>query len=162
MVTNFSFTNGKIDSAGNASFDSAIAFNGTNSGLGNNIAGTLTVTGNTITNSFYSGLDIQSDNGRCDQRRGLEQHHHGHHQGSGINFVGTNNDSTVFKVENATFDQNNRVEHWRHRIQFSISGSNASGPGAVAGIPETSTMLISITNNSITVKATATQAIRGE
>jgi len=159
LVTNFSFTNGKIDSAGNASFDSAIAFNGTNSGLGNNIAGTLTVTGNTITNSFYSGLDIQSDNGDVTNAVVSNNTITGTTQGSGINFVGTNNASTVFKVENATVNQNNVSNTGGTGIQFSISGSNASGPGAVAGVPGDPTKLISITNNSVTVKPTATQAI---
>src|ERR1043166_6325598 len=154
-VTNFTFTNGKIDSAGNASFDSAIAFNGNGSGLGNNIAGTLTITGNTLTNSFYSGVDVQSDNGTVTNANISNNTITNTNQGLGTNFNGQNSASTVFNLQNATINQNNLSGIGATGIQAQCSSSNTGGPGASCGTPGDGTKLISITNNSVLLTAAA-------
>ena len=157
LVTNFTFTNGTINNAGNFGQESAIAFNGNGSLLGNNIAGTLTVTGNSFTNPFYSGLDVQSDNGTVSNAN-VSNNTVTNPGFSGINFVGTNNASTVFNLTRATVNQNNVLGSGGNGIQFSISASNATGPGATAGTPGTAD-IISITNNSVSLDGTGTQAI---
>jgi len=157
-VTNFTFTNGKIDNSGNAGFESNIAFNGTGSQAGNNIAGTLTVTGNTLTNAFYSALDIQSDNGTVTNAN-ISDNTITNTGGLGINISGVNNASTVFNLNNATINQNNITQVGGTGIQAQCSASNVTGPGAVCGTPGDPTKLISITNNTVLPKTTATQAI---
>ncbi|TPJ79051.1 right-handed parallel beta-helix repeat-containing protein [Mesorhizobium sp. B2-6-2] len=167
QVVNFSFTNGTIANAGNAGFESAIAFNGSGSGLGNNIAGTLTVTGNTFTNAFYSGLDVQSDNGTVTNAN-ISNNTITNPGFSGVNLVGTGNASTVFNLNNATIANNNISGSGGNGIQVSVGNANASGPGAHAGFVTFDGLgrpisdpshIISITGNAITLDATGTQAI---
>jgi hypothetical protein len=157
-VTNFSFVNGSISGAGNASFESAIAFNGSGSGVGNNIAGTVTVTGNTFTNPFYSGLDVQSNDGTVTNAN-VSNNTITNPGFSGVNLVGTGTSATSFNLQNATINQNNVPSTGGNGIQISIGNSNTTGPGAVAGVPGDATKLISITNNSVTVDDAGTQAI---
>lgn len=167
QVTNFSFTNGTIANAGNAGFESAIAFNGSGSGLGNNINGTLTVTGNTFTNAFYSGLDVQSDNGTVTNAN-ISNNTISNPGFSGINLVGTGNASTAFNLNNATIANNTISSSGGNGIQVSIGNSNASGPGAHAGFVTFDGLgrpisdpshIISITGNAVTLDATGTNAI---
>jgi VCBS repeat-containing protein len=170
-VTNFSYTNGTIAGAGNSSFDSAIAFNGSNSGLGNNIAGTLTVTGNTFTNPFYSALDVQSDNGTVTSAN-LSNNTITNPGFSGINLVGIGSATTAFSLNDATINQNNITSSGGNGIQVSIGNGNtgASGAAAVAhagfvtidgsGRPVSDpSNIISITSNLITIDDVGTQAI---
>ena len=140
-------------------FQSAIAFNGSLSGLGNNINGTLTVTGNTFTNPHYSGLDVQSDNGTVTSAN-VSNNTVTNPGFSGINFVGTGNASTAFNVNGATINQNNISGSGGNGIQVSISNASTTGPGATAGIPNDASNRINITNNSVTsIDSTGTQAI---
>jgi Bacterial Ig domain len=158
-VTNFTFTNGKIDSTGNANFDSCISFNGNGTGLGNNIAGTLTITGNTLTNAYYSGVDVQGDNGTVTNANISNNTITNTTVGVGINFNGQNNASTAFNLQNATINQNNISGIAGTGIQAQCSSSNLTGPGASCGTPGDGTKLISITNNSVLLQPTATQGI---
>ena len=63
-VVNFSFINGTIDNSGTGltAQDSNIGFNLPTSGSAN-IAGTLTVSGSTLDNSFYHGVTVRQDRG---------------------------------------------------------------------------------------------------
>ncbi len=160
-VNGFSFTNGRIVNAGTAgtsgSLQSAIAFDGSGSELGNNIAGTLTVTGNTFTSPHYAGLDVQSDNGTVTSAN-VSNNTITSPGFSGINFATTGNASTTFNLDAATINQNNISGSGGNGIQVSISNANASGPGATAGL--NSSNRINITNNSVTSLASGgTQAI---
>ena len=58
LVTDFSFINGSIDGSGTAVDDSNIAFNTTAAGTEKNLEGTVTITGNSLTNARYHGIDI--------------------------------------------------------------------------------------------------------
>jgi len=51
-VTNFTFTNGTIDTTGAGTDQSNIAFNTAVAGTENNVSGTLTITGNSLLNSY--------------------------------------------------------------------------------------------------------------
>jgi hypothetical protein len=157
-VTNFAFTNGTISNAGNAGFESAIAFNGTGTGIGNNIAGTLTVTGNSFVNPFYSGLDVQSSDGTVTSANVSNNTitNPGLH---GINVIGSGTATTVFNLDSATIDRNNISSAGGAGIQIAIGNSALAGPGATAGIPNDAANRIAITNNSIAVDATGTNAI---
>ncbi len=159
-VTNFAFTNGTIANAGNASFKSAIGFNGgaVSPGFGNNINGTLTVTGNTFTNPFYSAVEIQSDNGTVTVAD-ISNNTITNPGFGGINLVGIGNVTTSFNLNRATINQNNITSAGGTGIQVSIGNSNTYGPGATAGSLATGSDIISITNNSISIDPTGANAI---
>jgi Bacterial Ig domain/Bacterial cadherin-like domain len=158
-VTNFAFTNGTVTNAGNANPESAIAFdNGGGVGVGNNIAGALTITGNTFTNPFYSGLDVQSDNGVVTAAN-VSNNVISNPGFSGVNFVGDGNGSTSFTLDKATIDQNNISSSGGNGVQITGGNGSGSGPGGTFGIPGDATNVIAITNNSVELDATGTQAI---
>jgi hypothetical protein len=181
-VTNFTFTNGTILNAGDASVgagqsahDSAIAFNGTNTGVGNNIAGTLTVTGNIITNAFYAGLDVESDAGTVTSAN-VSNNTITNPGFSGVTFSTTGTPTTAFSLNDADINNNNISSSGGNGIQISMGNGNvaASGAAAVAhagfvtidgaGRPVSdASHIISITGNLITldngVGSNATQAI---
>ena len=157
LVTNFSFTNGTINNSGNAQFESNISFNGLGitPQFGNNISGTLTVTGSTLTNAFESGLEIQSDNGAVTNANIsgntiTSSTNSANSHGDGIKLVGIGNTSTRFNLNNATI-ANNDISNFPSGagIQVNISNANTAGPGATAGIPNDSSNIITITGNTI-------------
>jgi Bacterial Ig domain/Calx-beta domain/Bacterial cadherin-like domain len=169
QVTNFTFTNGTIDDAGDAPFESAIGFNGVgvSPGLGANINGTLTVTGSVFNNVFYSGVDLQANNGAV-VNANISNNTFTNPGFSGVNFVGTGNASTAFNLENATIANNTITSTGSAGIQVIIGNSNTSGPGAHAGFVTIDGLgrpvsdpsnVISITGNAISVDDTGTQAI---
>ncbi|MBO9622562.1 MAG: hypothetical protein J7500_07600 [Sphingomonas sp.] len=64
-VTNFAFTNGTINNSGistSTAGTSNIAFNDVSTGI-NNLDGTVTVTGSTLTNAYNSGIQIYNESG---------------------------------------------------------------------------------------------------
>jgi uncharacterized repeat protein (TIGR01451 family) len=164
-VTNFSFTNGTVNKSGSQNFDANIAFNTTNfSGAqtqnGNNINGTLTVTDSVLSNGFAAGLDIQSDNGTLTNANVSNNAVSNPDVGTAaISFVGTGNATTSFSLLNATINHNTVTNAASGGIQVSIGNSNASGPGATAGIPNDPAHVIAITNNAVSLKTTGTNAI---
>ncbi|HET6977403.1 MAG TPA: Ig-like domain-containing protein [Pyrinomonadaceae bacterium] len=169
QVTNFTFTNGTIVDAGDASFESAIGFNGigVSPGLGQNLNGTLTVTGSVFTNPFYSGVDLQSNNGTV-VNANVSNNTFTNPGFSGVNFVGTGNTSTAFNLDHATIANNNITSTGGAGIQVNIGNSTPSGPGAHAGLVTIDGLgrpvsdpshVISITANAISVDDTGTQAI---
>src|SRR5262249_21671995 len=64
-VTNFSFTNGTIDNTGtgHAVDSSNIGFNTVLGGTTANVSGAVTITGNSLSTSYYHGIDIQNYSG---------------------------------------------------------------------------------------------------
>jgi uncharacterized repeat protein (TIGR01451 family) len=159
QVTNFSLTNSTVNAAGNALEESAVAFN-TSKTTANNIAGTLVVTGNTITNSFYSGLDVQAGDGTVTNADVSNNVITTTANGFGINFVGTcTAANTCFRLDNADINQNSISGVRAAGIQVQVS-SNGAGTGVPhAGLPGDASKRIRITNNSILPLTTGTQAI---
>ncbi|HEY0111360.1 MAG TPA: Ig-like domain-containing protein [Fibrella sp.] len=164
-VTNFSITNSTITDAGDAVVgtgqqlsESAIAFNGTNTGFGNNLSGILTVTGNTITNPYSSGVDVRSDQGTVSLAT-ISSNTITNPGFSGVNFACTGNASTTFSLTKATINLNTISGSGGNGIQVDVSNANATGPGATAGVVGNPTNIISITGNQVTLDATGTQAI---
>jgi hypothetical protein len=168
-VTNFTFKNGTINNSGTAAVagdaDANIAFNSTSftgaqTKNGNNINGTLTITGNVLSNGFSAGLDIQSDAGTVTNANVSNNTVSNPGAGTaGLSFVGTGNASTSFSLDNATINQNTVTNGASGGIQISISNNTATGPRATAGIPGNSADIIAITNNSVSLKTTGTNAI---
>jgi YVTN family beta-propeller protein len=181
-VTNFVYTNGTITNAGDASVgggqsahESALAFNGTNTGVGNNIAGALTVTGNTITNAFYAGLNVESDAGTVTSAN-ISNNTITNPGFSGVNFSTTGTATTAFSLNDADINNNNISGSGGNGIQISMGNGNGAASGAAAvthagfvtidgaGRPVSdASHIISITGNLITLDngagTNATQAI---
>ncbi|MDQ1590318.1 MAG: large repetitive protein [Pyrinomonadaceae bacterium] len=158
QVTNFTFTNSTVDNPGDANEESCLAFN-TSKTTANNIAGTLTITGNTLTNCFYSGVDVQSGDGTVTNANVSNNTITTTDNGQGINFVGVGTATTVFKLENATINQNNISGTRAAGIQVQVDSGSGAGMTGTAGVPGDATKLISITNNSIRIAPNSTQAI---
>ena len=127
---------GSEDADANIAFNST-SFTGAQTQNGNNISGTLTITNSVLSNGFSAGLDIQSDAGTVTNANVSNNTVMNPGTGTaGISFVGTGNASTSFSLDNATINQNTVTNAASGGIQISIGNSNATGPGATAGIPE--------------------------
>ena len=95
-VTNFTFTNGTIDTCGTAIPHSNISFN--TSAIANNISGVITITGNSLLNAYYSGVDIQSGDGTISDM--------------------TISNNTVTSSTSSASSLRHRNQHRRHRQQL--------------------------------------------
>jgi hypothetical protein len=160
-VTNFALTNSTVNNSGNALLESNIAFNGSGAQTGNSISGTLTITGNTLTNAFYSGVDIQGDSGtitnaNISNNTITSSTVAANTHGSGIDIAGTGNASTAFGIDKASIN-NNVITNFPSGdgINFSVGNANASGPQAHAGTIGSATNVITINNNTIHGQSTA-------
>ncbi|HLJ47147.1 MAG TPA: hypothetical protein VKU01_14115, partial [Bryobacteraceae bacterium] len=157
QVVNFSFINGTINSNGtHANTDSSnIAFNTAVTGTENNVSGTVTITGSTLTNAFWHGVDIQNFNGTLsnvnisgntltsstDVTLSL---------GSGIRLQAIGSATTAANITAAQL-QNNIITYFPSGAGILAQGgnSNTSGPSGNIGIPGNGAALISITGNQI-------------
>ncbi|MDL2718597.1 MAG: putative Ig domain-containing protein [Acidobacteriota bacterium] len=159
-VTNFSFVNGTINNSGTSgtlgggNTYSNIGFNA-NPATAKNLEGTLTVTGSTLTNAWFGGVDVQAGDGTLasatiSNNTITSPTTAATSQGQGINFVGVGNASTTLSLTKATI-ANNTIRNFPSGagIQVNLSNANASGPGTTAGIPGDATNIISITGNDI-------------
>jgi hypothetical protein len=158
-VTNFSFVNGTVNNSGNSDFESNIAFNGfiaspPSIGTGSNIAGTLTVTGSTLNNAYYGGVDVQANNGTVSNatitgNTFTSPTTDATSKGYAVNFVGTGTGSSTFNLTKATI-ANNTIRNFPSGggIQVNTGNVSTTGTGATAGTPGTAN-IISITGNSI-------------
>lgn len=155
-VTNFTYNNGTITGAGNAGTESAIAFN-QNPTTANNIDGTLTIDKNIFTNAFYSGVDVQSGDGTVTNAT-ITNNTITNPGFSGVNFAGTGSVATVFNLTKALIDNNTITGSGGNGVQINI-GNNAGGTGAIAGIAGDASNKISITNNTVSLDTTGTNAI---
>ena len=169
-VTNFSFTNGAINDAGNGGVESAIAFNGEGVavGFGDNLNGTLTVTGSTFLNSFHAALDVRGDEGTITSAN-ITGNIITNPGSSGINFDGTGDNDSVFNLNDATIAGNVITGSGGSGIAIAIENLTGGGPGPHAGFVTHEATgpkpfsdpanQISITGNTISLDPTGTNAI---
>ncbi len=157
QVTNFTFTNGTIDNSGTdlAAERSNIAFNDTAAGTENNLSGTVTITGNTLTNAYYHGVDIFNFNGTIadatiSSNTITSTSSTATSKGSGIRFVAFGSATTVANVTKATI-ANNVVSNFPSAtgIQAQGGNGNAAGPAGVFGTSGSATNVIAITGNRV-------------
>jgi hypothetical protein len=168
-VQNFSFVNGTINNSGtgnNTTFRySNIAFNKgeTAPTVGNekNISGTLTVTGSTLTNSFFHGVVVFQFDGtltdiNISNNTFTSSTSQATSKGQGIKLVGFGSASTVAKFNKATIN-NNHINNFPSDAGILIQGGNATSAAAPAGVygSDISTNAIKITNNVITGQSAA-------
>jgi hypothetical protein len=163
QVTNFSFVNGSIDNSGTggAADESNIAFNTAVSGAENNVSGTLTITGNSLTNSLWHGVDIQGfsgtlGNANISGNTITSATTTAASKGSGIRLQALGSASTVASVTKATI-ANNVITNFPSGAGILAQGgnANAAGPAATFGVAGSGTNVIAITGNQIAGQSSA-------
>ena len=171
QVVNFSFTNGSIANSGTGggTNDSNIALNAGQEVVGatnQNVSGTLTITGNTLTNAQFHGLDIYNFNGTLTtatisnnviQSSALAALS----QGSGIRLIADSSTTTAAHVTQATLS-NNQIRNFPQGAGILMqANSSIGGPAANLGTAGSLTNLISVTGNLISGDATDPMATQG-
>ena len=161
-VTNFSFTNGSIDNSGTAGGvdDSNIAFNTNSGGTENNLSGTVTITGNSLTNAIYHGIDIFNYNGtisnlNVSNNTITSTTSTTTSKGTGIRLTAFGSATTVANVTTATI-ASNTISNFPSGAGISAQSgnANAAGPAGTFGTPSTGNV-IAITSNQIAGQSAA-------
>jgi len=156
-TTNFSFTNGRIDNSGTGlgAETSNIGFNTTAAGTENNLSGTVTITGNTLTSAYYHGIDIFDFNGAIASatitgNTITSTTSTTTSKGSGIRLVAFGSAGTVANVTKALVD-NNAISNFPSANGILASGGNgnAAGSPGTFGTVGSGTNVIAITNNTL-------------
>ena len=162
-VTNFTLTNSTINNSGDgvggsdATLESNIGFNhsASGNGLGNNISGALTITGNTLTNAWYSGVDLEGSAGtittaNISSNVITSPSNIAVTKGSGILVNATGDAVGAMSIDAATINNNN-VTGFPSGSGIFISGgnSNASGVAGHLGLFNDNTKVIEIANNQV-------------
>lgn len=156
-VTNFTFTNGKIDNSGTAHGvdNSNIAFNTNQAGATNNLDGNVTITGNTLTNAFYHGVDIYNKRGtvadaNISNNTITSANSLANAKGSGIRFIAFGDVSGVPTITKATLNQNTITTIVGPGIQVQCAQAETSSTLPTScGTFGSATNIIAITNNTI-------------
>jgi VCBS repeat-containing protein len=165
QVTNFTFVNGSIDNSGTALGvdESNIAFNNSAVGTENNLSGTVTITGNTLTNAYYHGIDILNSNGTLSNitisgNTLTSATSTASSKGSGIRLQGLGSSTTVANIAAATLS-NNIISRFPSGNGILVNCGNASttGSGGSCGTPGSGTNVITITGNTIAGQANPNQ-----
>jgi hypothetical protein len=168
-TTNFSFTNGRIDNSGTGlgAETANIGFNDTSAGTENNLSGVVTITGNTLTNAYYHGVDIFNFNGTItnatiSNNTITSSTSTATSKGSGIRLVAFGSAGTIANITAATLNSNT-ITNFPSGAGLQVQGGNANLPGGPAGSYGTVGSPIAITNNIISGQSAAnlmgTQAI---
>ncbi|HEX5087257.1 MAG TPA: Ig-like domain-containing protein [Nocardioides sp.] len=157
-TTNFSLTNSRIDNSGTGlgAETSNIGFNTTAAGTENNLSGTVTITGNTLTNAYYHGIDIFNFNGTISNatisnNTITSSTSTATSKGTGVRLVAFGSAGTVANVTQGLID-NNTISNFPSANGILASGGNgnAAGPAGTFGTVGSGTNVISITNNDLT------------
>lgn len=163
VVTNFAYTNGAIDNSGTAggADESNIAFNVNIGGTNNNVSGTVTITGNTLTNALWHGVDIRNFDGtlanaNISGNTITSSTSAATSKGSGIRVQILGSVSTVSHLTKASF-ANNNITNFPSGAGIQVQGGNASAAGSAGtvGVIGSSTDVVSITGNRIQGQSSA-------
>ncbi|HEV7509691.1 MAG TPA: IPTL-CTERM sorting domain-containing protein [Thermoanaerobaculia bacterium] len=163
-VTNFSFTNGSINNSGTGggTDESNIAFNTSAAGTENNVSGTVTITGNSLTNSRFHGIDILNFNGTLSNvtltgNTLTSATSAASSLGSGIRLQASGSATTVANITKATLGSNTITNFpTSNGILINCGNPNAAGTGGICGTPATANN-ISLTGNTIKGQASPNQ-----
>ncbi len=163
-VTHFSFTNGTIGANGNAcnlglnQGHSGIALDGVGVGASTrNVSGTVTITGNTITNPYCNGIGIANASGTIDLLTisnntiiSASSPPVAGQDGWGIMLRAYNSASTVANVTRAQIT-GNTIRNFPHGGGIEVSGryQTAGGPSGSFGVPGHATNVIRVSDNRI-------------
>jgi len=159
-TTNFSFTNSRIDNSGTAlgAETSNIGFNTTAAATENNLSGTVTITGNTLTNAYYHGIDIFNFSGTIanatiSNNTITSSTSTATSKGTGIRVTAFGSAGTVANITTATVNLNT-VTNFPSAAGIQVQGGNANAAGPTgsygsAGNP------IALTNNTVSGQSAA-------
>jgi large repetitive protein len=155
-LTNFTFTDGRIDNSGTGGgVDTAnLAF--TNVPTGNNIDGVVTITGNTLTNARYHGIDIVNLSGlitdaNIANNTITSSTSTATSSGSGIRWLTRGGSSSAADITKATIN-NNVINNFPSGVGLQVQCGNANSEVAQAadcGTAGHATNILNITNNKI-------------
>ncbi len=158
QLTNFTFTNGSIDNSGtsHAVDNSNIGLNHTGTGTEQNVTGTIVITGNSLTNAYYQGVDVYNyagtiDNATISNNTITSATAAANSVGSGIRVVAFGNASTVGSITKATLDTN-IITNFPSGVGLQVQCGNAnssSAPASTCGTNGSGTNIINITNNTV-------------
>jgi uncharacterized repeat protein (TIGR01451 family) len=151
-VVNFTFANGTINNSGNAVYESNISFTNAGASTGNNFSGVLSITNSTLTNAFYSGIDLGNESGTISNatitgNTITSTTSTATSKGYGISLVGIGNVSAAANLTKATVSSNT-IRNFPSGGGIQVSYGNATaGPGGTCGTPNDSNNIVAITNN---------------
>lgn len=162
-VVGFTCTNSMINnSATGAGVDeSNIAFNSSAAGTEQNLSGTVMITGNTLTNAVFHGIDIMNFNGTISNitlsnNTITSTTSTVTSKGSGMRVQALGSASTVANITKASVT-NNTITNFPggNGILFQGGNGNAAGTGATLGTPGSLSDIILITSNRIAGQSSA-------
>jgi len=162
-VVNFAFRNGVIDNSGTAlgANESNIAFNASAVGNENNVSGTLAITGSTLTNATWHGIDVVNFSGTLADvdisgNTVTSSTSASASLGSGIRLLARGSAAGAASVVHASIASNG-VQNFPSGSGILVHGGNATagGPAVVFGTPGSGTDVISVTGNLVSGQAFA-------
>jgi len=159
QVATFTFTNGTINNSGTLSAPvddrSNIGFGFQSTVTENNVSGVVTITGNTLTNAFEHGVDIQNFAGTITNavitgNTLTSSTSSASSSGSGIRLLGFGSSSGVSNITKALIDSNT-ITNFPGGAGITAQYGNAVSGGAAGtwGTPGSLTNRIVISNNNI-------------
>jgi hypothetical protein len=156
-VINFSFTNGVINNSGTGGGvgTSNIAFNDSVTFQENNVSGTVTITGNTLSNPHYHGVEIFNWAGLLDYANvsgnTITAKSGGPHSfGSAIGLIARGENVTSASVTRANLDNNTVQNGWLSVGIQAQGGHTGTAPAITFGVAGHATNVISISGNTLT------------
>lgn len=162
-VNGFSFTGGTITNSGTGLGVGAsnIAFNTTTAGTERNLSGTVTITGNTLSNAYYHGVDIFNYSGTIDNltignNTIASSTSAASSNGSGIRVVANGYASAVASVTKASI-ASNTISNFPNGSAIRVQGGNAdaAGPFGKLGTAGSATDVIAISSNMVSGQSAA-------
>ena len=149
-VNGFSFLDGKITGAGDASDENSITFD--DSLAAANVTGTVTITNNIISDTEAAGVDIENSSGTIADANisgnTLDDTGDVATPGSAVSLVALGSASTAANVTKAELS-NNTISDFRAGAGFVVQGGNGTngGPAGKVGTAGSGTDVIAITGN---------------
>lgn len=156
-VNGFSFTNSVVSNSGTSLVPNRanIGFNVTAAGTERNLYGTVTITGNALSNAQYQGIEIFNYNGTIDHAE-LSNNtltsatSAANSQGPGISLIAYGSPGTVAHVTRANIN-NNVVQNFPGGVGIQVQGGNSSAAGTpgTLGVAGHATNIVNITGNRV-------------
>jgi hypothetical protein len=172
-VRDFTFTNGTINNSGTGggNQESSIAFNDpTGSATDAKVTGTVTITGNTLTNALWHGVSILEFTGQLDDvnisnntiTSGTTTGTGGNSFGSGIQLFVDGVDTTASNVTRAELN-GNTITNFPGGVLMAVQcgTANGTGPTASCGTPGNATNDVEIKNNILNGGGTTSNGAGG-
>ncbi|HVS82561.1 MAG TPA: hypothetical protein VHE60_12595, partial [Pyrinomonadaceae bacterium] len=156
QVVDFTLTNSKLDNNGNTTGNdfSNVGFGIDNLTTENNLSGVVVITGNTLSNSFEHGIDIQNfsgtiSNATISNNTITSSTSAAVSKGSGIRLLGFGNAGSTSNITKATISGNTIMNFPGGAGITAQYGNNTSGPAGAWGTTGSAVNRIFIQNNII-------------